>query len=212
MKQKGMTMIALLCGVVCALAVYSYTNAVQADAQAARDEALERYGGEQVLVCVATRDIAPGEVLGSANVEVRQWLVDLLPEGAQDDLSSIEGKQASSGIAAGEVITEKRLEGEDGDLSVPSGMQAVSIEADTAAAVGGAVDVGSRVDVYATGADGAHLMVSGAQVLASGSKTSSRIWVTLAVADDQVQELVAATQKTVLYLTLPSTGDKDGGE
>lgn len=220
MKRRTMTVISLACGALCAGAVLVYAQGVQADAQAARDEALARYGGEQAQVCVATRDIAPGEALDATNTEERQWLVDLLPSGAVSSLDDVAGTPASSSIVAGEVVTQARLEAIASDVRVPAGTSALSVEVDSAQAVGGALKVDARVDVYATGTSGAQLVASGARVLAQGSQSSSRVWVTLAVPPDRVQELVTAADTSSLYLALPSDAathtseqeDSHGGE
>lgn len=210
MKRRGMIAISLICGALCAGSVLVYAHGVETDAQAARDEALARYGGEQAEVCVATRDIAPGEVLDASNTEQRQWLVDLLPSGAVSSLSEVEGMPAASSIVSGEVVTQTRLEAASSDMRVPAGTSALSVEVDSAQAVGGALQVDARVDVYATGQSGAQLVVAGARVLAQGAQSSSRMWVTLAVPPDRVQELVTAADTSSLYLALPS--DAASGE
>ena len=51
----------IACGVLCAACVLAYLTSVRGEADAARAEALARYGGEQVEVCVARRDVAAGE-------------------------------------------------------------------------------------------------------------------------------------------------------
>ena len=51
---------ALACGLCCALCVALYLASVRGEVDAARAEALERYGGDQVEVCVAKRDMAAG--------------------------------------------------------------------------------------------------------------------------------------------------------
>ncbi len=204
MKGKALALISILAGVACALAVFAYTNAIRTQADAARTEALARYGGETVEVCVATRDLAPGEVIDSSNTEQRSWLVDLLPAGAVESPESMNGRELSSSVVAGEVLSERRFEGEAAGVTVPEGMEAVTVEVSSAQAVGGALNAGARVEVYAIGVQQVTPIIESAQVLACGSGTSSRSWVTLAVAPMQAQELIATAQGGGLYLTLPS--------
>ena len=52
----------IACGVLCAACVLAYLTSVRGEADAARAEALARYGGEQVEVCVARRDVAAADV------------------------------------------------------------------------------------------------------------------------------------------------------
>ena len=70
---------------------------------------------------------------------------------------------------------------------------------------------GTRVDVYATGGTSTDVLASGVLVLATSasaqeSTTDAKVsWITVAVAPESVQEIVAAAQKTELYFTLPGS-------
>ena len=94
---------------------------------------------------------------------------------------------------------------------MPEGLTALSVPAKDVQAVGGAVAAGSRVDVYATGGTSTDVLASGVLVLATSasaqeSTTDAKVsWITVAVAPESVQEIVAAAQKTELYFTLPGS-------
>ena len=60
MGDKRMVVAGVISGIVCAAAVFAYTQSVTAQADQERAEALSRYGGEQVEVVVAKRNILPG--------------------------------------------------------------------------------------------------------------------------------------------------------
>ena len=222
MKQKRMTLIAVACGVVCAACVAIFMMSVQGEADAARAEALARYGGEQVEAYVATRDIVAGERLDLSAVETRLWVADLLPEKAVRAASDAVGKTATSTIFKGEVITTGRFESERDSLDVPAGKQAVSVPAKAVQAVGGAIRAGMSVDIYSSGDSTTTAIAQNVNVLDtsvgnSGTLTSSdNGWVTLAVEPESVQELIAASNKTTLYFTLPGesaqSGDADSGK
>lgn len=205
MRSRALGIVALIAGIVCAAMVFAYTGAVRSEVDAARADALARYGGETVTVCVATRDLAPGETVNTSNTEQREWLVDLLPKDAIESPSDVEGRELSSSVVAGEVLSRRRFEGETAGITVPDGMQAVTVEMTSAQAVGGALQAGTRVEVYASGAQGVKPIISDAQVLACGSGSGARTWVTLAVAPARVQELIATTQAGSLYLALPAS-------
>lgn len=213
MKQKKMTIIAVVSGLACAACVGLFMASVQGQADSARSEALARFGGEQVEAYVATRDIVAGERVDLSAVESRLWVADLLPENAVRASSDAVGKTATSPIFKGEVITSGRFNAAQGSLDVPAGKQAVSVPAKAVQAVGGAVHPGMSVDVYSSGdsttaAIATNVNVLDASVGASGSLTSSdNGWITLAVDPDKVQEIIAASNKTTLYFTLP--GDRD---
>ena len=204
MKRKAIAIIAVLCGVLCAATVLVYMRNVQAQAQAARSDALERYGGETVQVCVATRDIQPGEALNASNAAMRQWLVDMLPADAVTSFDEVEGSQAASRILAGEVVSLRRFEGESATVPIPAGLQAVRVELGSAPALGELLQAGALVDVYATGATTA-LIASHVLVAAIETGSYSGKCVTLAVDPQKVQEVIAASQQTGIYLALPSS-------
>ena len=222
MKQRRMTVIAVVCGVLCAGCVGAFLWSVQDEADAARAEVLERYGGEQVEVCVATRDIAAGERLDAAAVERRLWVADLLPKGAVSDSAEAVGKTATSSILSGEVICAKRFEEGRGVLDIPAGQVAVSVPAKAVQAVGGAIRPGMSVDVYTSGASGTSTLARNVIVLATSVGESSSLvsgdsgWITLAVDPERVEEIVSASSKTSLYFALPGeapkSGQKDAGK
>ena len=70
---------------------------------ARRADALARYGGDQVEVCVAKRDIAAGETVDSGAIETRLWVADLLPPelqwGYSDNLILSEKRQVYQAMA-----------------------------------------------------------------------------------------------------------------
>lgn len=196
--------------VLCATCLALYLGQVNGEVENARAEALARYGGEQIEVLVANRDIASGEVVGESMVDQKMWIADLLPEGALTQRSDVVGKRLGSSVLAGEVISSKRLYESASDLDIPLGLTAVSIPVKDVQAVGGALDAGMTADVYATGSSATTLLIEDALVLATSTaeadslSASSVSWITLAVDPSAVAELVAAAQNLELYLTLPN--------
>lgn len=197
---------ALLCAVCLAL----YLTQVNGEVERARAEALARYGGEQLEVVVANRDIAAGEVVGDSMVDSRLWIADLLPAGAITSREDVVGKKLGSSVLEGEVISSKRLYESSSSLDIPLGLTAVSIPVRDVQAVGGAIEAGMAVDLYATGSTATVLLVEDALVLATSLaeaeaySSPSVSWITLAVDPASVTELVAAAQNLELYLTLPN--------
>ncbi len=203
-RKRASVILALLCGLVCAASVLVYTNRVEANAAAERTEALARYGGDQVEVCVALRDVAAGETIDQSSVSTRLWLVDLLPRDPITTVAEVVGKQATSSIVEGEVLCRARFEETGGSVSVPQGLQAVGVELAAAQAVGGALKAGEVVDVYAAGPSGTSLIAGSVLVAAVSEGQSGRLGITLAVDPEHVEEIIASTQSATLYLTLPS--------
>ena len=209
MKQKQMTAVSIGCGIVCAVCVGAFMANVQGQADAARAEALARYGGEQVEVCVATRDIAAGERVDLSAVEVKLWVADLLPEDALRASGDAVGKVATSSILKGEVVSGKRFENAIDALEVPAGKEAVSVPAKAVQAVGGAIRPGMSIDVYAAGDTTTEAIARSVVVLATSVGNSGSLlstdngWITLAVDPEKVQEIIAASSKTSLYFVIP---------
>ena len=214
MKRSRTTIVGIVCGLACAACVLAYTQGVRGEAEATRAEALARYGGEQLEVCVAKRDIAAGESVDAGAVETRLWVADLLPAEAFRSIDDAVGRKASSTILAGEVLSGQRFRDAGNRLDVPEGLTAVSVPAKDVQAVGGAIAAGSRVDMYATGGTSTDVLTSGVLVLATSasaqqSSSDAKVsWITVAVGPESVQEIVAAAQKTELYFTLPGSEEK----
>ncbi len=209
MKQKRMTIIALVCGVACAACVALFMGSVQSQAAQERAQSLARYGGEQVEVCVASRDIAAGETLDASSVETKLWVSGLLPDEAMLKGENVLGQTATTSIFKGEVIVAKRFQKHASDLDIPAGLQAVSVPVKAVQAVGGNISQGMRVNVYSTGDAATTKLVSDALVLdssvgeAESLSSSNAGWITLAVEPGRVQEIVAASSKTSLYFVIP---------
>ena len=209
MKQRTMKITAVACGAACAVCIGAFLASVQGQANAERAEVLARYGGEQVEVCVATRDIAAGERLDASAVETRLWVADLLPEQAVREMGDAVGQTATTSILKGEAISAKRFENERGMLEVPTGKEAVSVPAKAVQAVGGAIRAGMSVDVYAAGDSSTTVIAEDVVVLDTSVGGSSSLvssdagWVTLAVDPDRVQEVIAAASRTTLYFVVP---------
>ena len=211
--------VSLICGAVAVAFVCAYAAQVNTRAEQARSDMLARYGGEQVEVCVASRDVAAGEVVDASAVSVRLWVSDLLPSGALRLTTEVIGRKATSPVVAGEVFCEARFAEVPAVFEVPAGMVAVSVPAKEVQAVGGAIEPGMKIDIYATGSFATQLIGSdvlvlatsrqpggtpGAAGMAAGNQTIQ--WITLALEPESVEETVAAAQNLTLYFTLPGEG------
>lgn len=208
----------LVAGIVAAVIAVSlmmfYVAQVRAQESATREEALARYGGEQIDVCVAKRDILPGETLSSANMTGATWLASLLPADTVTSFDAAQGRTVSSTILANEPISSSRLDGQE-TMTVPGGLCAVSVPAQDVTAVGGAIAAGNRLDVYVKTDKKVSLLGNGLLVLAtniasSQGPRSSLSWVTLAVDPGSVQQLLTASSEDELFFVMPG-GQKGAG-
>ena len=218
MRSRTRLILGIVCGLLAACCMLLYAGQVRASERSAREAALQRYGSEQVDVLVAQRDIPIGAVISAQDVAPMPWLVDLLPDDCATDASMVVGKTATSSILANEPVSLRRV-GAAGSLDVPAGLCAVSIPTQDTLAVGGAVDKGSLVDVYASGNEGVVLLGQRILVLETSnsadgaSRGGSLSWVTLAVTQESVEELLNASRAGKLYITLPGAAlDPKAGE
>ncbi len=215
--KKQMMIIGIVCGILSALCVFAYTSMVYEKADSERQEAVNRYGGEQVNVLVATRDSYPGETLNNSNATIKTWVSNLLPEGAITDEKDAWGREVASMILSGEVISESRFKSSSADIQIPEGLVAVSVPAKDVQAVGGAIKAGSLVDVYATGVNttclGKNILVLATNATSQESSSKSNItWVTLAVEPSRAQEYVVASQSMDIYFTLPALSESQSSQ
>lgn len=213
MKKPVTVFAGIVCGIVCAAAVFVYLQSVKGEADEIRAEALARYGGEQVEVCVATRDIAVGEKVDASNTVAKLWLADLLPSDPVRSVRDVADERLGSPVYEGEVVTAKRFAHEDRAIDAPAGLSVLSIPVKDVQALGGSVSPGLRVDVYATGSSETELIAEDVPVVSASNDggSGSITWVALAVDPQSVQELIAASQKTELYLVLPGYGQEGDG-
>lgn len=219
-KRNRSVVVGLACGLACALCVGVYIAQVDEQAAAAQAEMLARYGGDQIDVCVAKRDILAGETIAEGDVETRTWIATLLPANAVTDKKDAVGKQAGSTILSGEVVSSSRFGFDAAEIEVPSGLVAVSVPTREVQAVGGALSAGMSTDVYAVGASSTSRLAEDVKILATSmaadsSSDNASAWVTLAVQPRMVQELVAAAENLQIYFALPSPdapADASGSE
>lgn len=207
-KRVRSMAIGIMCGLCCAGCVGAYVFQIDEQAHAAQTEMLSRYGGEQVEVCVAKRDIVAGDRISEGDIEVRTWIATMLPMNSVTDRKEAVGKQVGSTIFAGEVISTSRFGFESADIDVPSGFVAVSVPTREVQAVGGALESGMTTDVFAVGPTSTTKLASSVSVLATSMHTdgssNAAAWITLAVKPSAVEELISAAENLDLYFALPA--------
>ena len=206
-KRNRSIVLGLACGLLCALCVAVYVVQVDEQANAAQADMLARYGGDQVEVCVARRDIAAGQTIADGDVETKMWIASMLPADAVVAKGDAVGQQVGSSILAGEVISSARFGFDAANIEVPDGMVALSVPARAVQAVGGALVPGMSVDVYAVGGSSTARVAQSVKVLetcATEGGSNAQSWVTLALPPQLVAQMVSAAENLELYFVLPS--------
>jgi Flp pilus assembly protein CpaB len=109
-----------------------------------------------VPVVFATHDVAAGQQISTDDVELRSVHDDGAPAGALRDADAASGRYAALPLTAGEPVLDRAVtrQRSGGALShqfaIPSGYVAIAVPVQPAGAVGGMLQAGDRVDVYAT--------------------------------------------------------------
>ena len=195
--------LALLAAAACAL----YGQQVREEAERVRAEALERYGGEVVQLVVAPEGLEAGDVVDRGNVTEREWLVELVPEGAVTSVEAVLGASVTVPAAAGAPLTSLNFRESADALEVPDGLVAISVPVTDDLALPRLAKAGSTLSAYAVSDDGVRLLTSSVQVLeALGEKGGLAVAgeLTVAVAPEDVAPVLAASASGSLRLTLPS--------
>lgn len=205
MNRNRRLVISALAGLIAAAVAFLAISGAQEDAERLKSEVLKQYGGELTSVCVASREIEPGEKVDEGNTMMADWVDGLLPDGAVSSLAEVSGRTATSQIPAHAPLAEAYFDQRGGSMDVPRGMVAVSVASDPEHAVGGVLKRGERVEVYAQ-ADAQADKVTDARVIDSSALSSGggeMEWVTLAVRPSVVGELLAAASRGMLSLVIP---------
>ena len=201
----------VLSGAFAVLAVVlclAYGESVRAEEETRRQETLTRYGGEVVSLVVATTELDEGQVVSAGDVTRRDWVSDLVPEGAVTDLDEVVGKKVTVAVASGAPVTQLNFRETGASVDVPSGMIAVSIPMAEKLGVGDGVATGDRLVAYRV-ADGAATVLAqevvvlsipeGTRTLASGNQA-----MTVALGPDDVSSVLAASTGGSLRFGLPA--------
>ena len=148
MKGRGLVVfLALILATLATAGVFMYSRGVKEEAKT---------GGTMVQVVVANEDI-PARTDLDQLIKDEQFRIIQVPEtavvsGAITSIDQLRGQNNSAAIVAGEQIPEARITGElqGGVLSIPPGMQALSVALDAPRAITGAIGVGDHLAIYAT--------------------------------------------------------------
>lgn len=205
MSLKFRIVFSVACAVLVGILFLSYAQSVKTQAQAMRSEVLSKYGGEIAQVAVATNTIEAGKVIDSSDIQMRDWVAELVPQGAITDANSIIGKTLTVPICAGAPLSEFNFREAGSGIEVPKGMVAISIPLSDKIGISAATLPGTSVAAYATNDSGTSLISANVLILASGSKQQSQSSVlTLAVPVADVEKILSISATGQLRLVVPA--------
>lgn len=221
MSRRFRLVLCLACAVAVALSFMAYGNEVRAQEQSVRDEALARYGGEVVGLVASARPLDAGATVQRSDVEVRDWLVDLAPQGAITSLDDVVGRSLATPVAAGAPLCEVNFATDDGNLEVPSGYVALSVPMSDKIGLTRDTELGATVFAYRTHDGSTSLIASNLVVLSMPQRDTASPSLagacTLAVLPNDVASVLSASSAGELRLVMPaadvdsvSEGDRPG--
>ena len=213
MSLRFRVALSVACAVLAGMLFAAYAGQVRAEAERERSEAIARYGGEVVGIVVATRGIEAGETISAADVAERDWVADLVPEGAATSLDDVVGRGVTVPVAKGAPVCALNFREGERALEVPEGMVAVGVPLSDRIGVPPDVAPGSRLIAYATDDDGTALVSSDVTVTGVPDATSSGMGasLTLAVPPDSVPAVLSASAEGTLRLVVPADDVEDAG-
>jgi len=184
-----------------------YVGHIRAGMEQERSDTLRRYGGEMVTLVVARRTIEPGEVLSLSDLEMRDWISSLAPEGAVLDLDDAIGKEISVPLAKNAPLTDLNFRDMSELSDIPSGHVAVSVPITDKLGVPTGVEVGARVVAYRAKEGASDLICGNAIVLASPNASAASLargTLTIAVSAEDVPAVLSASTSGDLRLVVPA--------
>lgn len=223
MNRSRLLMIGGLALVVGLLVSYTVYNRLRTFAGSSNNE-------RGLPVVMAAGDILVGAKLQAHDVTVVTLPQSAVPPGAFSATSQVLGRGAILPISKGEFILPSKLAAVNAGAGLPSmippGMRAVSVRVNDVVSVAGFVQPGTRVDVLATGNQGAGnerqtiTVLENVAVIAVGGSLLERLAggeqnapvITLLVSPDDAQKLALASQEGRIQLALRNPLDtKKGG-
>jgi pilus assembly protein CpaB len=214
--------VAVVVGVIAAIAVYNWLTGEQERLEKKMAEALATEN-----VVVATMEIPMGTPVNVEKVKLVEWPQANMPPRAVQTIEAADGRVALLSIQPGDPITEIKLMplgGPPGILSykIPEGHRAMTMGVDQVSGVAGFITPGNRVDIVLTGQPFGHkepisrIILQDVPILATGQvieqdpegKPVVVPTVTMDVTPEDAEKLALANDQGRLQLILRRAGEK----
>lgn len=228
MRSRGLVIaVAFLLAMSATFVVYLYMRGVEQRSS----------GGEMVAVVVSDEDIPAGtqldELIAEDHFSTIRVPEDAVVRDAVLNVRSLEGRETSAPVLAGEQISTTRLRGSEqlpgGNLGIPNGYQALTLPLESPRLAGGAVQQGDHVSVFGTFTNIASAkgnspaatvtLVPDVEVLevttteVTGETAQTTEMITLALKPKDAQDVVFAQEQGSVWMTLlpPNERGTDSG-
>lgn len=184
---------------------------------------LTRLEQSTVKVVTVTRDVAPGELIDSADLTIASVPKAFAPKDAAKKDSDVAGRQSVVQQTSGTAVSLSSVSGSKKPASIATavteGHVAYTVALDSSTGLSPLLSVGDKVDVLASVNDGqvvtTERLADSIRVLAldgnlSGTKSDGYSNVTIEVTEDQALALSSASG--IRLVALPETGEANNAE
>jgi pilus assembly protein CpaB len=228
MRSRGLVIaVAFLLAMSATFVVYLYMRGVEQRSS----------GGDMVAVVVSDEDIPAGtqldELIAEEHFSTIRVPEDAVVRDAVLNVQSLQGRETSAPVLAGEQISTTRLRGSEqlpgGNLGIPNGFQALTLPLDSPRLAGGAIQQGDHVTMFGTFTNVASergnspaatvTLVPDVEVLevttteVTGETEQTTEMITLALKPKDAQNVVFAQEQGSVWMTLlpPNERGTDSG-
>lgn len=184
---------------------------------------LTRLEQSTVKVVTVTRDVAPGELIDSADLTIASVPKAFAPKDSAKKVSDVAGRQSVVQQTSGTAVSLSSVSGSKKPASIATavteGHVAYTVALDSSTGLSPLLSVGDKVDVLASVNDGqvvtTERLADSIRVLAldgnlSGTKSDGYSNVTIEVTEDQALALSSASG--IRLVALPETGEANNAE
>lgn len=184
---------------------------------------LTRLEQSTVKVVTVTRDVAPGELIDSADLTIASVPKAFAPKDAAKKVSDVAGRQSVVQQTSGTAVSLSSVSGSKKPATIATavteGHVAYTVALDSSTGLSPLLSVGDKVDVLASVNDGqvvtTERLADSIRVLAldgnlSGTKSDGYSNVTIEVTEDQALALSSASG--IRLVALPETGEANNAE
>lgn len=184
---------------------------------------LTRLEQSTVKVVTVTRDVAPGELIDSADLTIASVPKAFAPKDAAKKVSDVAGRQSVVQQTSGTAVSLSSVSGSKKPASIATavteGHVAYTVALDSSTGLSPLLSVGDKVDVLASVNDGqvvtTERLADSIRVLAldgnlSGTKSDGYSNITIEVTEDQALALSSASG--IRLVALPETGEANNAE
>lgn len=184
---------------------------------------LTRLEQSTVKVVTVTRDVAPGELIDSADLTIASVPKAFAPKDAAKKVSDVAGRQSVVQQTSGTAVSLSSVSGSKKPASIATAVTeahvAYTVALDSSTGLSPLLSVGDKVDVLASVNDGqvvtTERLADSIRVLAldgnlSGTKSDGYSNVTIEVTEDQALALSSASG--IRLVALPETGEANNAE